>query len=251
MTSIREVLELAACRLGIYRPARNAFHRVGRPGYYSLRRRHRDFFSQFVAPDSLVFDVGANHGRLSEVFIELGARVVAIEPNPYLATAIQRRYGRNVVLEPVAIGERSGQSTLHIGVHDAHSSMSEDWIERVDRPLWTESVTVPVVTLDSLVARHGTPQFIKLDVEGFELQALRGLSVPVEVLSFEYHALAIDSALACLARAADLGFRRFNTAPGDALELTGGWLSFEELRDRLSDAGSKDHRVYGDIYAMT
>ena len=84
---------------------------------------------------------------------------------------------------------------------------------------WTEVVTVPLTTLDALVARHGAPAFIKLDVEGFEAEALAGLTRPVKALSFEFTTIQREVALACVERCMALGLTRFNAALGESQSL--------------------------------
>jgi len=251
MSKLRKVLEFGTSQLGVHRPSKKLFDRLVRPQVYAYRLRQKEFFATLIRPGALVFDVGAHWGDLSAVFLEVGARVVTVEPNPKLASVIQRRYGRELVVEPVAVGDRAGQLPLHLSARDALSTLSEEWMRRANRPWWNEAVTVPVVTLDDLVGRHGVPQFVKLDVEGFELKALRGLSAArVQGISFEYHAIAIDEGLACIERAVELGFRRFNETPGDTPSFLGPWLSSDKISDRLSRASSDSPDVYGDIYAM-
>ena len=105
---------------------------------------------------------------------------------------------------------------------------------------------VPVTTLDALIEAHGTPSFVKIDVEGFEGEALAGLTRPVEVLSFEFTTIQRDVAENCIARCAALGFRRYNAALGESQAL-GDWRSAEEIGRWLRDLPHAANS--GDIYA--
>lgn len=173
-----------------YRPARNAYQRTLNRGHFRERLRLRGLFRPFIGRGSLVFDVGAHRGHYAETFRELGAQVVAVEPNPSLAEEIRRHFP-GITVEAKAVGSERGTATLRVGRDDQHSTVSDAWAD-AHPERWEASVDVPVVTLADLIAVHGKPAFIKIDVEGFEAHVLRGLDRPVPALCFEFQAAAPD-----------------------------------------------------------
>jgi len=229
--------------------------------YYGDRKRAAamdQLYRQFVQPGDLVFDVGAHVGDRVAAFRRLGARVVAVEPQPALVRVLRLLYGRHrtVTIERAAIGRTPGETTLKINVDNPTiSTASDEFMQAAhgargwEGQAWNKSVVVPVTTLDALIARHGLPAFIKIDVEGFEAEALAGLSQPVAALSFEFTTIQRDVALACIDRCAALGFLRFNAALGESQQLShDDWLGRDEIARWLSELPHAANS--GDVYAL-
>ncbi len=215
-------------------------------------------YGEFVRPGDLCFDIGANVGRRTEMFLALGASVVAVEPQAFCVRKLQRRFGSNPRVELVAeaVGRRSGEAKLLVSSAHTISSMSGEWVQRVRESgrfgshTWDEAATVPVTTLDALISEHGIPSFCKIDVEGYEAEVLAGLSTPLHALSFEFTPEAIESTIECLQRLAELGRTVFNYSIGDT-----GALALEEWTDEAAMAKQLTHlgdsSTFGDIYART
>src|SRR5262249_1947047 len=210
--------------------------------YYGDRARGAamdKLYAQFIRPGDLVFDIGAHVGDRVAAFRRLGARVVAVEPQPALARTLRLLYGRDrhVAVEPVAVGRSAGSIELHINVDNPTvSTASHEFVRAAagapgwEGQAWGKIVRVPITTLDSLMARHGTPAFIKIDVEGFEAEVLAALSRPVAALSFEFTTIQRDVAGICVARCATLGYTRFNAALGESQTFAHAqWLSAETV----------------------
>jgi FkbM family methyltransferase len=240
-------------RAGVYRPARQAYQRLRNSEHYRWRQSARGFFGQFVPKGGLVFDVGANIGNYTEVYLELGARVVAIEPNPELAERVRLRCAsRRLTVEEVALSAAEGTAELHLGIDHVHSSISDEWVELVEASEFPErfkgSVTVQVTTLDALIDRHGTPDFLKIDVEGAEREVLSGLTRTIPTISFEYQGLDLDSARDCVARVLELGDYECTFARGEQVALASGWSDAATLFERIEATDARREHSHGDIY---
>jgi FkbM family methyltransferase len=214
-------------------------------------------YRQFVKPGDLVFDVGAHVGDRVASFRRLGARVVAVEPQPSLLLVLRLLYGRDrdIAIEPVAVGRQTGQVQLKINVDNPTvSSASEEFVRAAaaapgwQNERWNETITVPVTTLDALIARHGQPAFIKLDVEGFEAEALAGLNCRMRALSFEFTTIQTLVAESCIERCAALGYSSFNAALGESQTLLHPeWLTANAIAAWLTTLPREANS--GDIYA--
>lgn len=222
------------------------------------RRRMQDFYSQFIKKGDLCFDVGANLGSRTDVFLRLGARVVAVEPQDHAFICLEKKFTRNrrLTLLKRGLSDHIGYVDLHIANVSTISTMAEDWKSAVissgrfpsDKYNWTQVVTVPVTTLDQLIERYGLPVFIKIDVEGYELPVLRGLSRPVSCLSFEFTPEFMDSTMQCVAHLTTLGEVQFNFCLGESMMFSlPNWVVGDMLCNHLS--GLPHGSLFGDVYA--
>lgn len=170
-------------------------------------KHQRQFYSSIIGGGDLVFDIGANIGQRSNIFADLGARVVAVEPQPNCVRHLRSRfkYNSGVVVEHLGVGATEGEALLYQCPVDVLSSMSIEHIEKLGQSRfkgieWNETVTVNLVTLDQLIDKHGLPKFLKIDVEGYELPVLSGLTRIVPYISFEYIPEMIEQAERCVRR---------------------------------------------------
>jgi len=228
--------------------------------YYGVPGRIRlltEFYRQFIRPGDLCFDIGAHVGNRIAAWMRLDAGIVAVEPQAHLMAWLRRFYGhsKGVSLVQSAVGASPGKATLRGNNRNPTvSTLSESWVAAVSRDdsfagvFWDQTEVVDVTTLDSLIARFGLPTLIKIDVEGFELEVLRGLSAKIPVISFEYIPAAIELAEACLDRLADLGSYEFNWFAGESHRwVSPVWLDQADMRNHLKDIATGP--ASGDIFA--
>jgi FkbM family methyltransferase len=220
------------------------------------RRQRKTFFSELFGCGDLVFDIGANHGLRSRHFLELGARVVAVEPQPHCAAELRSCLGRHprFRLEETALGTTAGTLTLRICENcDVLTTALPpgQMVARFNDPQfhWREH-TVPMTTLDALIARHGLPAFCKIDVEGYEERVLAGLSQPLPALSLEFMTDTLPMLERCCLKLLSLGQYRFRFSEADTLTWQhDGWLGWDDMRRHLQQLGAANADLWGDVYA--
>jgi FkbM family methyltransferase len=213
------------------------------------------FYRALVQPAGLCFDIGANVGDRTDLFVSLGARVVAVEPQPGCAAELRRRFGGRIHLVEAALGPEPGAAELLVASYHTLSSLSAEWVEAVRASgrfgefAWDERELVTVTTLDDLIREFGVPDFCKIDVEGYELEVLHGLSQPVPALAFEFTFERIDSRLAAVEHLASLGMGRFNFSYGESLRFAlDDWIGADEMLRFLAST-PRTIETFGDVYA--
>lgn len=221
-------------------------------------RKQARFYTQFIQRKDLVFDVGANVGCRTKLFLNLGASVVAFEPQPELCEHLNSHLKRNkrFILEQFAIGSEQGVAEMRIS--DAHvlSSMSNRWIEatknsgRFEQFNWNQSQEVRVSTLDEQIKKHGKPTFVKIDVEGFELDVLKGLSHQIRYLSFEFTAEDICNTYNCIKQISNLGNYEYNISKAESLVMeSAAWVDDKGIENLIDQLTSSNPLSWGDVYA--
>jgi FkbM family methyltransferase len=174
-------------------------------GSYELDKQHR--FATLVRGGDVVYDVGANAGfytLLAARLVGHGGRVVAFEPLPrnlsHLREHVRINRLDNVQVLDVAVAARPGHARFHFGGGAAQGALAD-----------AGELEVRTTSLDALVAASlaPPPTLIKMDIEGGELEALRGahavLSAHRPVLLLATHGPAVHAA--CLALLREHGYR--------------------------------------------
>ncbi|MEA2450801.1 MAG: hypothetical protein QOG63_2733 [Thermoleophilaceae bacterium] len=213
------------------------------------------FYSQFVEPGDLVFDIGANLGNRTETFLALGARVVAVEPQAEIAQHLRARWDGNPDLTVIdcALSDRAGEAEMRVSNAHTLSTLETGWIDAITSSgrfaeySWDQTRTVRTRTLASLIDEFGAPAFCKIDVEGFEATVLAGLDRPLKACSLEFASERIPALGRCLDRLASLGPVECNYSEGEALTMAqDDWVGSAELT--AVAAKLPDELAWGDVY---
>ncbi len=226
----------------------------------TLIQKRRDFYSQFLtSKDDIYFDVGANYGNRIEPIINKDIKIIAIEPQRKCIKALKKKFGDKIIIVSKGLGSTEEIKTMYIANSHTLSSFSKEWIEatresgRFSQYKWNRKQKVQMTTMDALIELYGKPKFIKIDVEGFELQVLQGLSQPIEFLSFEYTVPERKkTVLECLDRIINIAGNNevlFNYSVGESMVWKlEKWLTPEEMKKEIESTRFLE-TYFGDIYS--
>jgi FkbM family methyltransferase len=259
-------------RAGVYQRLKasllhDLYWRITDRRWIDLRSREVDFYRQLLTglqPNDLIFDVGANDGSKTAVFLMLGARVLAIEPDEANQNIIRNKFLRYrlapkpVVVVGKAVSDTNTTETMWIdGPGSAVNTLSKKWAETLkgDKTSFkcgnagldfAQTKIIQTTTLEELVQTHGAPFFVKIDVEGYEAQVLKGMKRPVPFLSFEVNLPEFrPEGLECVRRLEALAAGKFNYATDcrQGLALP-NWLDAPDFACILDQCTEKTIEVF-------
>lgn len=174
----KQQLRRVLAAVGLERQA-VALRRAVEPAARTQDRRDHEalaaVFAAVLAEDGNAIDVGAHGGAVLDDLLRIAprGRHVAFEPLPDLAAALQRRLPQ-VDVRAVALSDANGEATF------AHVVDRPGWSGLRQRPTpdgaaaRVDTITVPTRRLDDALPDGYAPALVKIDVEGAELQVLRG-----------------------------------------------------------------------------
>lgn len=214
----------------------------------------------FDLKDSLVFDVGLNLGSKSATLLAMGAKVVGFEPQEdcfYGALnrlSVQKSIGI-FDCKNIALSNHVGRATLYKSQQHVLSSMSTEFIRESEKQRfkgnqWNQKIEVVTSTLDDEIIEFGQPKYIKIDVEGYELQVLEGLTSPVEYISIEFTPELFSNSKKCLEYLHTLnsGDCEYNYVYRENDHyLFDTWQTFDQILNYLSNVNDFVYE-FGDIY---
>jgi FkbM family methyltransferase len=226
------------------------YERIRKPQVREAHEREVQFYQSFLPHCHLVFDIGAYDGHKTEAFLAFADKVVCCEPDAFNYSTLNIRFRRRrntVFIENKAVSNAIGEASYYIHhAGSAFNTLNTKWkhiLEADKANRWDEQITfsgtatVSLTTLDQLIAQYGKPDFIKIDVEGYEQFVLQGLSTPIPHISFE--TLLPDckqELLTCINHLMHLNRNtRFNVAYEEQLQMK-TFVSYEEILHWMEQA---------------
>ena len=219
--------------------------------YFFNKKKSHDV-TKLLNSGDLFFDIGAHLGDKSKQFLDKNLKAIMVEPLPQCVDQLKLKFKEktNIEILQKAVGKTTGNMTLEINTKmPTTSTMAKHWKSgRFSNEKWDQNITVEMTTLDHLIKIYGEPNYIKIDVEGFELDVLLGLSKKVGIISFEFTSEFLDQSINCLNHLEKIGYKKYNFSIGERRKFFSEWSNIDDLMRQLKSEIQKDKLLWGDIY---
>jgi FkbM family methyltransferase len=214
--------------------------------------KKKRFYGSMIHSDDLCFDIGANTGKKSTVFLSLGARVIGFEPQSSCRSVLKKMEQKYAKFnyQKIAVGNLNEEKELFLGSHSEVATFSEKFMDyfKSEKIFWQDKEIVAVRTLNSLIEEFGLPQYCKIDVEGYEWEVIQGLSFIIPFIEFEFTGGFIKETLLILERLSLTGNYRYNYVMNEQTEfMIGEWVTSNQMTEIINSLPLP--RLHGNIFA--
>ena len=188
----------------------------------------------------LCFDIGANIGSWTIANKNKYDKIISIEPAPivYEKLLINTNGLKNCTCLNYAVSNNNNEDvTFYFSNIDVLSSLNMDWFSNKSRfyNIPNTPIICKSITLDKLIEEYGTPDLIKIDVEGGEHLVLLSLSKKTPLICFEWASEMNDITFNCLDHLQTLGYNEFFVQYKDEYTFIPLiYKTLNEVRDELS-----------------
>jgi FkbM family methyltransferase len=212
---------------------------------------------EFIFHGDLVFDIGAHTGDNSLFFLhKKKCRVVMVEPQPSCLKILHQFFANNKLVTIVSKGMTYKKGSLKLKINTKNpvlSTFSNHWnLGRFKSEKWNQTLVVPTTTLDDLIVKYGSPKYIKIDVEGYELSVLKGLTKKSGIISFEFTEEFFDQMKKCINYLSSLGYKEFNFSVGRETHFYTNWNTgisiVKKIKSIIKKKSVCPNELWGDVY---
>ena len=204
----------------------------------------------------LVFDIGSNLGNTVKIFTEVAEQVIAFEPNPILINRLKTMFkNKNVVIDNRGLSTEIGVKIFNISYADSVSTFSQDWINNSrfsNKVKWDYPTEVQTTTLDSVIDEYGIPDYVKIDVEGYEYEVLLSLTkfLPYTLFAFEWAEEMKDKIYLTIEHVYNLGYKTFGYTEEDEVLFNEqiNWIEYEDFKNQIEEFDPERKIRWGMIY---
>jgi FkbM family methyltransferase len=164
----------------------------------------------------MFFDIGANIGRWSLSNINNCDKIISVEASPNTFNSLVNNTINNkkiICLNYAVCNSDKEFIDFYNCTADTLSTINKDWLDSEKSRFYKQFnynvITCKTITIDKLIKDYGTPELIKIDVEGGEFECLSSLTQKVNNISFEWASETNDITFKCIDYLVSIGYIEF------------------------------------------